>query len=201
MGLEKSFLNAVKNRRSRYALTSKSPVSRAEVEKIIQTAVQYAPSAFNSQGARLLVLFGKQHQTFWTLVKDVLRPRVSVEKFAATDEKINSFSAGYGTVLFFEEWETVEKLQEEFSSYKDNFPVWALQSNGMVEFVIWTALEAAGFGASLQHYNPIIDGQVRSTFGVPESWRLLAQMPFGAPSAPPPEKTFLPLSERVKFVG
>lgn len=201
MGLETDFLEAVKKRRSRYALTEQSPLKRTELEALIKTCVKYAPSAFNSQGARLLVLFGKQHHLFWQMVKDILRERVPADKFGATEQKLDSFSAGYGTVLFFEDHAAAAKLQEEFPAYRDTFPVWALQSNGMLEYIVWTALEAAGFGASLQHYNPLVDEAVRRTFGVPESWALLAQMPFGVPFAPPQEKTFLPLDERVKFIG
>lgn len=191
------FLEAVKNRRSRYAISGKSPVSDAEIVEIIQTAVKYAPTAFNSQGARLLVLFGAQHQKFWDLTKEILRERIPADKFASTDEKINSFAAGHGTVLYFEEWNTVAGLQAKFPSYKENFPIWACQSNGMLEYIIWTALEAEGLGASLQHYNPIVDEKVREVFGVPSSWKLLAQMPFGLPTAPAGEKTFMPLEERV----
>jgi predicted oxidoreductase (fatty acid repression mutant protein) len=85
-----------------------------------------------------------------------------------------------------------------FGLYKDNFPVWSLQSSGMLQFTIWTALEDAGLGASLQHYNPLIDDQVKSLWKLPDKWKLLAQMPFGKPLAAPSEKEFLPLEGRVK---
>jgi len=86
---------------------------------------------------------------------------VPEDKFQPTDEKINSFRSGYGTVLFFEDMSIVESLQKQFPLYKDNFPVWAEQTNWMHQFIIWTALEIEGYGASLQHYTELIDAEVK----------------------------------------
>lgn len=194
------FLLAVENRRTRYALTDQSPVPDDKIEEIIRFSVKAAPSAFNSQGARLMVLLGERHEEFWRLTKDVLKGMVPADKFAPTEAKINSFAAARGTVLYFEDWDVVAGLQEKFPSYKDNFPLWAYQSNGMVEFIVWTALAELGIGASLQHYNPIVDDKVREAFGVPKSWKLLAQMPFGEAYAPAEEKSFMPVDERVKVL-
>lgn len=192
------FLEAVEKRRSIYNLGSKQVVSPDEIMEKINAAVKYAPTAFNSQSARVLVLFGENYKSFWKKVLEILRQVVPADKFAATEEKIKSFMAGYGTVLFFEDETVVKNLQEKFPLYKDNFPKWSLQSNGMLQFIVWTALENAGLGASLQHYNPLIDNEVVKMFGVPESWKLWAQMPFGSIVEPAGEKTFLPLEERVK---
>jgi uncharacterized protein len=68
----------------------------------------------------------------------------------------------------------------------------------MLQYIVWAELEAEGLGASLQHYNPLIDGLVKERWGIPDSWRLMAQMPFGAPLEPPDEKEFLPVEGRVK---
>lgn len=200
MEKENRFLSAVENRRTRYALTDRSPVSDDKIEEIIRFSVKCAPSAFNSQGARLLVLFGKKHHAFWRLTKEALQKIVPPENFSATQEKLASFDAARGTILYFEDWDTVEGLQQKFPTYKDNFPIWAYESNGMVEFIIWTALAEVGLGASLQHYNPLVDEAVRREFVVPESWKLIAQMPFGEPYAPADKKDFLPLDERVKIL-
>lgn len=61
-------------------------------------------------------------------------------------------------------------------------------------------LEDAGFGANLQHYNPIIDDEVKQAFSLPDSWRLIAQMPFGTQTADalPVEK--IPVKERMRVV-
>lgn len=194
-----NFYNAIEHRRSQYALSREKVVDEARVKEIVEFAVKHVPSAFNSQGARVVVLFDGQSDRLWDITKETLRPLVPAAAFGATEEKLKGFAAGYGTVLFFEDQTVVEGLQREFALYKDNFPVWSLQSNGMLEFAVWTALEAEGLGASLQHYNPLIDDAVRREWNLPDSWKLLAEMPFGKPVADPGPKDFRPLEERVLY--
>ncbi len=192
---------AIENRRSIYAIGKESPVSDQEIRSIVEHAVKYVPSAFNSQSARVVILLGEQHDKLWDIALEALRKIVPAESFASTQEKISSFKNGYGTLMFFEDQAVVEGLQENFALYKDNFPVWSLQSSGMLQFTIWTALEEAGLGASLQHYNPLIDEQVKAEWGLPEKWKLWSQMPFGKVLAPAGEKEFSPLEGRVKVFG
>ena len=189
---------AVVKRRSIYQLGKDEIVSPQKIIEMINTAVKYAPTAFNSQSARVVVLFGENYKKFWQMVMAKLREIVPAEKFAATEDKINSFMQGYGTVLFFEDEAVIEALQKKFPLYQDNFPKWSLQSGGMLQFIIWIMLEKAGLGASLQHYNPLIDADTAKMFDIPATWKLLAQMPFGSVAAPADEKTFLPLEERIK---
>ena len=119
----------------------------------------------------------------------------------ATIEKIRGFAAGAGTVLFFEDQNTIESLQKKFPLYAENFPKWSLEANGMLQYMIWLALCEAGLGASLQHYNPLIDDEVKLVFDLPGHWQLLAQMPFGSIEQPAEEKSFLPIEERLKVFG
>ena len=48
-------------RRSIYALSNQLPVSNDEVVKLVEHAILHTPSAFNSQSARIVVLFGDDH--------------------------------------------------------------------------------------------------------------------------------------------
>lgn len=192
------FLEALKRRRSRYVLTDECPISDKALTALIAQAVKLTPSAFNSQGARVVLLLGGKHKLFWQLTKDALKKIVPPEKFAPTQEKIASFAAAYGTILFFEDWTTVADLQQKFPTYKDNFPLWAYQSNGMLELVVWTGLAQAGIGASLQHYNPLVNEAVAQAFHIPKTWKLLAQMPFGEAVAEPEDKPFLPVEARLR---
>ncbi|MDN4070474.1 nitroreductase family protein [Paenibacillus vini] len=192
------FLNAVKTRRSVYGISKDIPVSESRIQEIVEEAVNHTPSSFNSQSSRVVVLFGEQHDKFWDLTKETLRKIVPADSFAPTEEKMGAFRSGRGTVLFFEDQAVIQGLQEQFAAYADNFPVWSNQSNGMLQFVVWTALANEGVGASLQHYNPLIDEQVAKEWNLPESWKLLAQMPFGSIVAEPGEKPFAPIESRVK---
>jgi predicted oxidoreductase (fatty acid repression mutant protein) len=197
--MKKDFYQAIEDRRSIYGINKEPVVSEERIQEVVNHAVLHTPSAFNSQNARVLVLFGEQHDKLWDITMETLRKVVPEGKFGPTEEKLNSFKAGGGTILYFEDLSVVEDLQQRFPLYKDNFPLWSLQSVGMLQLVVWTALELEGLGASLQHYNPLIDEGVRQQWNVPQSWRLIAQMPFGKPVAAPEEKEFLPLEERVRI--
>ena len=189
---------AKKPRIDNYVRRLNNVFTSEELMTLIKDAVKHTPSAFNSQGARVVVLFGVHHNKLWDITKEALRKIVPDDKFSATEEKINSFRSGYGTVVFFEDISVVESLQKQFSLYKDNFPVWSQQSSGMHQYVIWTALEIEGFGVSLQHYNELIEAEVKKEWSIPGNWKLIAQMPFGKPTAQPDEKQFQPLEERIK---
>lgn len=196
--MTKSFKEALKARRTFYQIDNKSTLSDKEIRDLIRFAVEYVPSAFNSQTTRVVLLTGSAHEKLWTIVKDTLRKLVPADAFAKTEQKIDgSFSCGYGTVLYFEDMSIVHSLQESFPAYKDNFPVWSEQTDAMHQLVIWTLLEDAGMGASLQHYNPLIDDEVRKAWNLPDDWKLIAQMPFGIPVAQPGSKEVMSLDKRV----
>ena len=196
--MTKSFKEALKARRTFYQINNKPTLSDKEIKDLIRFAVEFVPSAFNSQTTRVVLLTGKAHEKLWTIVKNTLRKLVPADAFSKTEEKIDgSFSCGYGTILYFEDMSIVRSLQESFPAYKDNFPVWAEQTDAMHQLTIWTMLEDAGMGASLQHYNPLIDDEVRKTWNLPDDWKLIAQMPFGVPVAQPGPKEVMPLDKRV----
>lgn len=199
--MNKTFLEAVENRRTYYALSGESPISDEHIQKIIETAITHAPSAFNSQSSRVVLLKGEEHKELWEIVKDALSKIVPAEKFNETEEKINSFAAAYGSILYFEDQDTVKSLQDRFPAFAQHFSQWFEHHAGLLQFIIWTALEDAGLGASLQHYNPLIDDKVKEKWNLPESWRLIAQMPFGKINAEAGEKTHLPLDQRLKVFG
>lgn len=196
--MAKTFLEAMAHRRSYYALKNESPISDEEIINIVNESVKHVPSAFNSQSTRVVVLLHEKHQRVWEITKEILQGIVPAEAFQATKEKIEgAFQSGYGTILFYEDQRPVKALQEQFPSYAPNFPVWSEHTNAMHQFAIWTLLEDAGFGASVQHYNPLIDEKVAKEFNIPSDWKLIAEMPFGAPAGEPSEKEYQPLSERV----
>lgn len=195
--MSNNFLGTVEQRRSYYSIGKQELLPHDRIEHIVQQSLLHTPSAFNSQSARVLLLFGNQHTALWNIVRDTLRLIVPPGAFAKTEEKLASFDAGYGTMLFYEDMAVVEQLMAQFPLYKDQFPLWSMQASGMVQFVVWTALEAEGLGASLQHYNPLIDDAVRKRWELPTTWKLMSQMPFGAPMEKPDPKKFLPLEGRL----
>ena len=197
--MTKDFYTAIKERRSYYGINKEVQVSDEKIKEIVEFAVKHTPSAFNSQTSRLVVLTGSAHDKLWDITTQALRKAVGDRDFSGTQQKMDSFKAGYGSVLFFEDESVVKSLQEQFATYADNFPIWSQQTSGMHQLVVWTALEAEGLGATLQHYNPLIDDEVKKEWNVPSDWKLIAQMPFGNPTAQPGDKEFKPLEDRIKF--
>ena len=193
-----SFLDHIKQRRTIYAVGKNVALTPEQIESVIKEAVNHSPSAFNSQTSRIVTLFGEAHLQFWNVVRETLRKIVPEAAFEGTNTKINSFAAGYGTVLFYEDQDVVKSLQEQFALYADNFPVWSEHSSAIAQFAVWTALSEQNIGASLQHYNPIVDAEIAEVFDIPANWKLRAQLVFGSIEAPAGEKTFMAEADRFK---
>lgn len=181
----------LKKRRSIYQLNRELPVSEEEVVKLVQEATELVPDAFNMKSQRVVLALGKKQDELWEAIDDAFGGKVP-------KDKIDGFKAGYGTVLYFYDEAVVKSLQEQFALYADNFPVWAQQSNGMLQLSIWAGLRNLGVGANIQHYNPVINDAVRKLFNLPESYVLVAQMPFGGIVAEPAPKEKEDISLRVR---
>ncbi len=192
------YFEAVKTRRSHRNVKPESPVSDDRIQEIVEFAVKHTPTAFNAQGGRVVLALGKHHEKVWDIVKDALKEVVPEKKWDKTAQKISMFKDSYGTVLFFNDESVLEKQQEKMPLYADKFALWADQTQGMLQHIVWTAFATEGIGASLQHYNPLIDEAIRDYFNLNESWTLHAQMPFGAIKEDPGEKSFEPLEKRLK---
>lgn len=189
--------NSIKKRRSYYSISDQSPISDENIEEILKECLLYIPSGFNSQSTRLVLLLHDNHKKFWEITKEILRKIVSEDKFPSTESKINAFAAGYGTVLFYESQTVVQNFQNQYPDYRDNFPVWSDHTSAMHQFAVWIMLEDNGLGASLQHYNPLIDKIIQKEWGIDPSWKLIAEMPFGLPVKNPSDKDFLPVEDRI----
>jgi len=196
-----SFFSNVVARRTVYGLTAKSSISDEAIHEIVKNAVLHTPTSFNTQPLRAVVVLKEHHTKLWDIVIEVLRGVVAADRFEPTLHKLQGFQAAYGTILYFTDMTVIRSNQDAFPSYAEQFPVWADNSQGILQNMIWTALAVEGMGANLQHYNPLIDDKVRAHFNLPETWQLRAEATFGIPSAEwkTPEKQFIPIEERVKF--
>lgn len=185
-----SIVESLKKRRSYYNINKNLPVSMEEVVKRIEEVTEFVPDAFNMKSSQVVVAFGEKQEQLWDLVFEAFAGKVA-------KEKIDSFRAGAGTILFFYDENIVKGLQERFPLYAANFLVWANQASGMLQINLWTALRELGIGASLQHYNPVIDKAIKDAFSIPENYVLLAQMPFGGIVSEPDPKEKEDISKRV----
>lgn len=195
-----NLLKIMKKRRSIYALNNKSTLNEETLIESLQDAMKCVPSAFNSQSSKIVLLLNEQHLKLWDIALETLRKVVPSGQIASTEAKIAGFAAAHGTILFFEDTSITKQFQQDFSFYKDNFPVWAQQSNGMLQYAVWTLLSDLGLGANLQHYNPIIDDEVKQVFGINSKFQLVAQMPFGKIVEEADEKEFNDIETRFQVI-
>ncbi|ROT35538.1 Nitroreductase [Sodiomyces alkalinus F11] len=193
-----TFLEYVKNRRTYYPLSKDISLSADQVDDIVKVAMQHVPSSYNSQSNRVVVLQGAHHEKLWDMISEVLRAVVPEEQWKSTAERMAWFKGAAGTILFFIDQDVVRGMQDRFPLYAEGFPGWAGQSAGMLQFALWTALEAEGLGANLQHYNPLADENIAAEWNVPRTWQLNAQLVFGGRTGETYPKESKPAEETVK---
>ncbi|KAK5170670.1 putative nitroreductase [Saxophila tyrrhenica] len=124
--------------------------------------------------------------------------KVHPDAYKGLGKTVSGFKAAYGTVMFFE----------------DQVPLYALAaknplgdvSDGMHQYLVWTALELEGLGANLQHFNFMdeFSDEVAKRWDLPTSWKLKSQLVFGKPAnglVRKSERTYAPLQERVRLYG
>lgn len=199
--MNSQFNSLTANRRSIYALGDNLSQTPEEIFDLVKQTIKNSPTAFNSQTVRAVVLFGKSSDKVWEIVEDALRKIAkSPDAFEKTKAKIDSFKAGYGTILYFTDTTIVHQLENDYPSYAANFANWAEQGLGGAQQAVWTALAEQGIGASLQHYNPLIDDAIHQAFNLPADWQLRAEMPFGSIEALAGEKTHLDDEEMFKLI-
>ncbi len=196
-----SFTSLATKRRTIYHLGNNVTQSKEAITTLIHDVTKQAPSSFNSQSSRVVVLFGDAHNKLWDIATDSLKAVVPAEAFEATKAKIDSFRAGFGSVLYFEDEKVVEDLQAQFPAYAANFPKWSDQAHGITAYGVWLALAEVNIGASLQHYNELIEDAVRKEWDIPANWTLKAQMPFGSIESSADPKAYIETDARFKVFG
>ena len=99
--MSSAYFSAVKARRTIYTLKKESTIDDKKIEEIVRETILHAPSPFNSQSTRVVVLLKEEHNKLWDIAKDALKAVVSAEQYAATEQKLNMFQGAYGTVNYF----------------------------------------------------------------------------------------------------
>jgi uncharacterized protein len=154
----------------------------------------------------MTVLLKSEHDKLWDIVASALLAKIGQERFnAGTKDRIAGFKNAYGSILFWDDSGTVDGLEKSSGPlYSDKAQEWTHQSNGMHQYYMWVALETYGLGVNLQHYNPLIDEEVKKTWGLPGHWNLKAQMVFGTKkdgSTPGEKVQKLEMADRLKVFG
>lgn len=190
-----NFNDAIEKRRSIYGLSKEATVSIDKIEEIIKFSLKHTPTPFNIQNGRAVLLTGDKADFIWQLTEDKLRAITDEGAFKAAKEKLDSFRNSFATIAFFEDTKDVKELQEKFPLYKDSFPEWSSQAMGILIGNVWVGLATVDMGASLQHYQNLIGEDLKRELKLPESWKMVAQMPIGKIFVNPGTKEFKSLDE------
>ena len=158
---------ALRVRRTYYAINRELPVSIDRVIDMTKELTELVPDAYNMKSSRVVVVYGEKQDQLWNRIYDVFEGKIA-------RDKIDSFRAGSGTILYFYDRKVVENFQKQFPRYAE-----------------------LNIGASLQHYNPVIDKAVKELFNLPEEYVLVAEMPFGGIVEEPAPKDKEDITKRV----
>jgi uncharacterized protein len=217
---------AAEKRISCYTLTNKSTISDDRIKEIVSFAVKHGPSPFNVQSARAVILLKQDHEKLWDIADAMLKRSMPEQAYQKLAPRVAGFKGGYGSVLWFEDQEALDGLKAKNPAIQHVTTEWSDHSSGFQQILgkvaaltsvgydlliifhdtVWTALELEGLGCNLQHYNfsPDFTKEVLETWDLPKMWLLKAQLVFGTPQdglKRRHERTYLPLEDRVKFIG
>lgn len=200
--VDTTYIDLMKKRRSIRKIGDQLTFGTHEIADLIEKAIKESPTAFNNQSTRAMILFGQSSDKVWEITADRLKSEVpNADAYAATKAKLNAFKAGFGTILFFTDRPTIAQNEKQFALYADNFADWAEQGLGGAQLSVWTALALNQIGASNQHYNPLIDDQVKQAFDVPNGWVLRSEMPFGSIEETAAAKDYIDDDSRFKIIA
>ncbi|KAL8927448.1 MAG: hypothetical protein Q9208_002253 [Pyrenodesmia sp. 3 TL-2023] len=122
MASTKPFSEAVKARRTYYALDSSSPIPDARIQEIVSHTITHVPSAFNSQTSRAVLLLNEEHKKCWDIIAEVYKQQLPAEKFERANQRFQGFRKGYGTILFYEDTDRVRVFQNKFKTTPTDGP-------------------------------------------------------------------------------
>jgi predicted oxidoreductase (fatty acid repression mutant protein) len=73
------FFELIKARRSGYALKPSSPISNAALQELVETAVTFSPTPYNTQLPRVALVLGDKHRKLWDALWEVNKKTLTRE--------------------------------------------------------------------------------------------------------------------------
>ena len=94
----KNLLEEIKVRRSTYTLSPESTLSEAEIQEILETTLEQAPSTFGSYTTRMVLVVKEEHKRLWSIITEVIKAITPADKFEGhTKQRLDGFANAYGT--------------------------------------------------------------------------------------------------------
>jgi predicted oxidoreductase (fatty acid repression mutant protein) len=108
------FLEVVEARKSLYKLKAESTIPDSKIQEIVEATIKHAPSTYNVQSARAVILLGAKHQQLWDIAIKHMEP--ALEGSPMKDHVVSRIAlhrASYGTVLWYEDQDALKALGEK----------------------------------------------------------------------------------------
>jgi predicted oxidoreductase (fatty acid repression mutant protein) len=151
----------------------------------IVAAARSVPAAYNRPPWHIVVVH-ERSGGFWDVVEAAFRDRLGGDRLARYLDRLAGFRGGVGAVLVYEDRTAVEEMRQACGIDHDQARAYSEQGLGMVQLALWLAIVAEGLGASLQHWEALIEDRVAAFLGLPaDRFRLAATMPLGFPAEEP----------------
>lgn len=185
-------ITTIQKRRSQYAISGQSQVSNEKVAEVVTQVNREVPTAYNSQTNRVVLVFGQANEKVWQHIADVQRSVLGEEGWQMMGGIIEGAKNAQGTALFFAD---IEAVKNWIPATEERQEVFKQHNSANAQYATWLALTDLGLGATLQHFNighdQGHDKGIREILDLPDSYELVAQMPFGAIEEPAGEKEYI----------
>ena len=173
-------MDVIEKRRSNYDLGNNLEISKKDLINLLRKIIYYAPSPFNVQSSKIVLLNKKSHHLLWTtVVEEFLKKNNNGDLLDSDKARIKREDKAYGTILFYKDERVIEKFKEKLDTYeRKSLDSWCIEESAMLQMNIWNELRLRNIGAHIVHFDDI-DEEVSVAFDIDKNYKLVAMMVFG----------------------
>ena len=173
-------MDVIEKRRSNYDLGNNLEISKKDLINLLRKIIYYAPSPFNVQSSKIVLLNKKSHHLLWTtVVEEYLKKNNNGDLLDSDKARIKREDKAYGTILFYKDERVIEEFKEKLDTYEQkSLDSWCIEESAMLQMNIWNELRLRNIGAHIVHFDDI-DEEVSVAFDIDKNYKLVAMMVFG----------------------
>ena len=173
-------MDVIEKRRSNYDLGNNLEISKKDLINLLRKIIYYAPSPFNIQSSKIVLLNKKSHHLLWTtVVEEFLKKNNNGDLLDSDQARIKREDKAYGTILFYKDERVIEEFKEKLDAYEQkSLDSWCIEESAMLQMNIWNELRLRNIGAHIVHFDDI-DEEVSVAFDIDKNYKLVAMMVFG----------------------
>lgn len=174
-------MDVIEKRRSNYDLGNNLEISKKDLINLLRKIIYYAPSPFNVQSSKIVLLNKKSHHLLWTtVVEEFLKKNNNGDLLDSDKARIKREDKAYGTILFYKDEQIIEEFKEKLDDYeKRELDGWCTEESAMLQMNIWNELRLKNIGAHLVHFDNI-DEEISVAFDINKKYKLVAIMVIGS---------------------